>query len=132
MTHPFDVKHQHILLWHRHLGHLSFGYMRHLFPYLFSVFKDLDFHCDTCILDKSHRVSYPLSMSKSTVPFALMHYDVLGSSPISTTSRFRWFVTFVDDCTRRTWLSMMNTKSEVFTMFKAFHKQIETQFYAKI
>ncbi|XP_021819415.1 uncharacterized protein LOC110761277 [Prunus avium] len=48
-------------LWHRHLGHPSFGYMRHLFPDLSSNSCTTDFQCDTCILAKSHRASYPSS-----------------------------------------------------------------------
>ncbi|VVA38991.1 PREDICTED: Retrovirus-related Pol poly from transposon TNT, partial [Prunus dulcis] len=47
VKHPSDDKHQQIWLWHRRLGHPSFGYMRHLLPELFSVFKDSDFKCDT-------------------------------------------------------------------------------------
>ncbi|CAL8152255.1 unnamed protein product [Prunus armeniaca] len=61
VKYPSDDKHQQIWLWHRRLGHPSFGYMRHLLPELFSVFKDSDFRCDTCILAKSHRASYPLT-----------------------------------------------------------------------
>lgn len=34
---------------------------------------DFDLKCDIYILAKSHLVYYPLSMSKSDVPFALIH-----------------------------------------------------------
>ncbi|KAI5312648.1 hypothetical protein L3X38_041821 [Prunus dulcis] len=102
VKHPSDDKYRQIWLWHRRLGDPSFGYMRYLLPKLFSVFKDSDFKCDTCILAKSHRASYPLSMNKSTIPFALIHSYVWGPSPISTHSGIRWFVTFIDDCTRMT------------------------------
>jgi hypothetical protein len=35
MHHPLDNKVRQLCLWHRRLGHLSFGYMKHLFPDLF-------------------------------------------------------------------------------------------------
>ncbi|KAL6350723.1 hypothetical protein AAG906_028185 [Vitis piasezkii] len=62
-----------ILLWHRWLGHPSFGYLKLVFLALFSGLSDLDFKCETCILAKSHRVSYPLSFNKSQMPFELIH-----------------------------------------------------------
>ncbi|CAL8996783.1 unnamed protein product [Prunus brigantina] len=132
VKHSSTWKDQQLWLWHRRLGHPSFGYMKHLFPDLFSSAGTTDFQCDTCILAKSHRVSYPLSANTSGTPFALIHSDVWGPSPISTTSGFRWFITFIDDCTRMTWLFMMKNKTDVFPIFQSFHKQIETQFSTKI
>ncbi|CAL2239261.1 unnamed protein product [Prunus armeniaca] len=102
VTHSFDSKQKKIWLWHRRLGHSSFSYMKHLIPDLFSGFKDSDFTCDICILAKSHRVPYPLSTNKCTTPFTLIHFDVWGLSPITAPSSVRWFVTFIDDCTRMT------------------------------
>ncbi|RVW79276.1 Retrovirus-related Pol polyprotein from transposon TNT 1-94 [Vitis vinifera] len=78
-----------ILLWHRRLGHPSFGYLQLVFPTLFSGLSNLDFKCETCILAKSHRVSYPLSFNKSQMPFELIHSDVWGPSPKSTISGVR-------------------------------------------
>ena len=40
----------------------------------------------------------------------------------------RWFVTFVDDCTRMTWLYILKRKSDVRKVFQFFHKMINTQF----
>ena len=91
-----------IWLWHYRLGHPSFSYMKYLFPELFLNLNYSDFKCETCILAKSHRVSFPISLNKSDTPFALVHSDVWGPSPITTSSSIRWFVTFVDDCTRMT------------------------------
>ncbi|CAL8174043.1 unnamed protein product [Prunus armeniaca] len=132
VTHPFDSKQQQIWLWHRRLGHPSFSYMKHLIPYLFSGFKDSNFTCDTCILAKSHCVPYPLSTNKCTTPFTLIHSDVWGPSPITAPSGVRWFVTFIDDCTRMTWLYLLKNKNEVFSRFQSFHKQMKTQFNAQI
>jgi len=100
--HPLDNKERQLWLWHRRLGHPSFGYMKHLFPSLFSSISIIDFKCETCIMAKSHKASYPLSLNKSMVPFDLIHSDVWGPAPVSTASGIRWFVIFIDDCTRMT------------------------------
>lgn len=70
-SHGFKIRQ--IWLWHRRLGHLSFRYLRHLFPDLFSNVEISELTYDTCILAKSHRLTYPLSMNKSDTPFALIH-----------------------------------------------------------
>ncbi|KAL6329216.1 hypothetical protein AAG906_014826 [Vitis piasezkii] len=56
---------------------------------------------------------------------------IWGPSKVPTLSGSRWFVTFIDDCTRMTWLCLMKTKDEVNLLFKNFHKMIETQYNAK-
>ncbi|CAL2237427.1 unnamed protein product [Prunus armeniaca] len=38
--------------------------------------KQICLQCETCILAKSHRVSYPISFNKNDKPFALIHSDV--------------------------------------------------------
>ena len=62
----------------------------------------------------------------------VIHSDVWGPSKVSTLSGSRWFVTFIDACTRMTWLCLMKTKDEVNLLFQKFHKMIETQYNAKV
>jgi len=106
--------------------------MKHLFPELFSQVQHFDFQCETCTLAKSHRVTYPAHLNKKDTPFSLIHSDVWGPSPIHTISGFKWFVFFVNDCTRMTWLYLLKHKDEVFSVFKSFHVMVNTQFSAKI
>ncbi|KAL6323676.1 hypothetical protein AAG906_002143 [Vitis piasezkii] len=121
-----------IWLWHRRLGHASFGYLKKLFPSLFAKSDISGFRCDICELAKSHRASFPLILNKSPSPFMVIHSDVWGPSKVPTLSGLRWFVTFIDDCTRMTWLCLMKTKDEVNLLFQNFHKMIETQYNAKV
>jgi hypothetical protein len=72
------------------------------------------------------------SLNKSIVLFTLVHSDVRHPSSISIVSGVRWFVIFVDDCTRMTWLYLMKNKDEVFLIFQSFHAMIQTQFSAKL
>ncbi|WJZ83402.1 hypothetical protein VitviT2T_003088 [Vitis vinifera] len=121
-----------IWLWHRRLGHASFGYLKKLFPSLFAKSDISGFRYDICELAKSHRASFSLILNKSPFPFMVIHSNVWDPSKVPTLSGSRWFVTFIDDCTRMRWLCLMKTKDEVNLLFKNFHKMIETQYNAKV
>ena len=64
------------------------------FPSLFAKSDISGFRCDICELAKSHCVSFPLILNKRPFPFMVIH---------------SWFVTFIDDCTRMTWLCLMKS-----------------------
>ena len=92
----------------------------------------MDFKCDICELMKSHRISYLPSLNKSVEPFAVIHSDVWGPAKVSSFSNARYFVTFIDECTRMTWISLLRNKSEVSTTFKEFQKMVLTQYQRQI
>ena len=106
--------------------------MKKLFPSLFANFDVSSFQCDVCELVKSHRALFPLTLNKSPVPFMIIHYDVWGPSKFSTLDGSRWFVTFIDDCTRMTWVCLMKSKSEVNLLFQNFHKMVCSQYNAQV
>ncbi|CAL5350327.1 unnamed protein product [Camellia sinensis] len=121
-----------VWLWHRRLGHPSFHLLKHLFPSSFANHHVSDFLCESCQLGKQHRASFAPSLNKSLVPFSLIHSDVWGPSRVLSVKGHRWFVTFIDDFSRATWVYLMKDKSEVFSVFRTFHKMICTQFGATI
>ena len=121
-----------IWLWHRRLGHASFGYLKRLFPSLFAKFDVSSFRCEVCELAKSHRASFPLTLNKSPVPFMILHSDVWGPSKVTTLGGSRWFVTFIDDCTKMTWVCLMKSKSDVNLLFQKFCNMIRTQYNAQV
>ena len=92
-------------LWHRRLGHPSFRVMKKSMPSLFLGISESTLHCETCALAKSHRSSYPLAFHSSTMPFELIHSDLWGLSKNSTLSEMRYFVLFIDDFTRLSWVA---------------------------
>ncbi|BFG20494.1 hypothetical protein CerSpe_067680 [Prunus speciosa] len=122
---------QQIWLWHRRLGHPSFGYLKRLFPSLFRSCDESSFKCETCILAKSHRTVFPLSDSKAAKPFDLVHSDVWVPARV-TSNGFRWFVTFIDDCTRLTWVFLLKNKHDVASILPEFCTMVSTQFHAQI
>lgn len=64
--------------------------------------------------------------------FTLIHSDVWGPCMDLTPNRKRWFINFIDDDTRLTWVYLMKTKFEVENIFKNYFQMIQTQFQEKI
>ena len=121
-----------IILWHKRLGHLSFAYLKYLFPDLFKKLDCSSFQCESCHLSKSHRTTYLTQLYRASKPFYLIHSDVWGASKVTTMTEKKWFVTFIDDHTRLCWVYLMNEKSEVKSLFQDFYKMVENQFFKKI
>ncbi|KAI5352943.1 hypothetical protein L3X38_005835 [Prunus dulcis] len=132
LSEPVELVERQIWLWHKRLEHASFGYLKKLFLSLFSSLDVSSFQCDTCELAKSHCVPFPLSSNKSLVSFSLVHSNVWGPAKIATPTGARWFVTFIDDYTCMTWVSLLKTKGEVSSRFQQFYQMVEIQFHARI
>ena len=113
-------------MWHRRVGHPSLGYLKRLFPSLNNCNTSLN--CESCVLAKSHEHSYAPSLTHSIKPFVLIHSDVWGPAPGCDTHGFSYYVLFVDDCTRMSWVYFLKHKSEVFDVFVKFYHMILTQF----
>ena len=124
----FSFNKEKVWLHHRRLGHPSFRVIKIMFP---SLFKGLDvehFHCEVCELAKHKCVSFPVSNKKSPIPFYLIHSDIWGPFPIPNITGAKWFVSFIDDCTRVTWIFLLKHKSNVSTVLPNFCSMIKTQF----
>ena len=81
---------------------------------VFRPHKTLQYVCDACILAKSHKLPFSQSTYKSTRPLALIHSNVWGPAPITSHFGYSYYVIFVDDYSKYTWLFPMKKKSDVF------------------
>ena len=128
LTHRLTDKQ--IWLVHHRLGHPSIGYLHLLFPELVSSSYVLS--CETCILAKSHRHSFKLNNTREKSPFALVYSDVWGPAPVTGGQGFRYFLLFIDDFSRMTWVYLLKTKSKVFEKFSEYYCLVQTQYKSKI
>jgi hypothetical protein len=53
-------------------------------------------------------------------------------APVTSHANYKYFVTFIDDYSRFTWIYFLHSKDEVFFVFKIFYAHIQTQFSAQI
>jgi histone deacetylase 1/2 len=80
---------------------------------------------------KSHQLLYPKSTSVSTSPLELVFSDVWGPAS-SSFGRYKYYVSFIDDYSKFTWIYMLKKKSDVFQKFHDFQHHVERLFDKKI
>ncbi|XP_077217878.1 uncharacterized protein LOC143852380 [Tasmannia lanceolata] len=84
--------------------------------------------CERCALGKHQRDSFLVVKAwRALNPLQLVHSDLF--EPMQTTSigGNRYFLTFIDDYSRKTWVYFLKEKSEVFECFKIFRSLVEKQ-----
>lgn len=124
-----------LIRWHCHLGHSLFTTVNRViqqFKLPCSIeSNNVDHICDSCQKPKSHQLPYPKSTSVSTAPFALVFSDVWGPTPTSV-GRHDFYVSFIDDFSKYTWIYLLKKKSDVFQAFLDFQWYVERLFSTKI
>ena len=84
--------------------------------------------CVACQQAKSHQLPYPKSTSVSSYPLELIFSDVWGPAP-QLVGRYQYYVSFIDDFSKFTWIYLLRNRSEVFLNFQ---QHVERLFNRKI
>ena len=111
-------------LWHSRFGHLGTHYLRKLSQkemvsnFDFDHKKKINF-CEFCTMEKHHRSPFPTHSDDQDLNdvLGLIHSDVCGHLPNSLGNN-KYFVTFIDDYTRHCWVYAIQSKDQVFSVFK--------------
>jgi hypothetical protein len=90
-----------------------------------------NFICDPCLCAKSRQLLYSLSSSHASAPLGLIHSDVWGPA-IQSFGRKKYYVSFIIDYNKFTWIYLVCHKSEVFQYFLEFQSLVEHMFNHKI
>ncbi len=120
-------------LWHHRLGHPSDRVLVSALPSLSSCIfvsnKHVQHHCKHCLIGKMHKLPFAHSQFQSTQPLELVHCDVWGPAPVNSCNGYRYYLLFVDDFSRFSWLFLLKSKSEVLNTFKHFKATVENQLF---
>lgn len=124
-------------LWHRRFGHVSNSRLQLMHSKemvnglpKFPVNKEV---CGACKIGKQTRDAFPKeSQTKTKEKLEIVHTDVCGPMQTDSLDGSRYFLLFVDDFTRMSWVYFLKQKSEVFLMFKKFKALVENQSGCKI
>lgn len=96
-------------LWHLRFGHLNFGGFKELakkgmvngIPHI----DHCDKFCEGCVLGKHPRNSFSKEASyRAKKVLELVHTDICGPITPNSLGNHRYFITFMDDYSRRTWV----------------------------
>ncbi|KAE8702857.1 Detected protein of unknown function [Hibiscus syriacus] len=114
------------MLWHQKLGHVSEQGMKVLVEQkLLLVLANVSLTlCEHCITSKQHRLKFNTSNSRGKNVLELVHSDV-WQAPVTSLGGAKYFVSFIDDYSRRCWVYPIKKKSDVFSTFKNFKAWVE-------
>lgn len=83
--------------------------------------------CEHCIIGKHKRTPYKSSEAVSTGILDYVYADLWGPSKTESLERTRYFLSIMDDYSRKLWLYVLKTKDQAFSKFKMCCNQVETR-----
>lgn len=122
-------------LWHGRLGHVGQKGLEVLAKEGCidkSSSTSLDF-CEDCVIGKAHKVSFgkPKHVTKEKLDY--VHSDLWGSPNVpDSLSSCHYFISFIDDWSRKVWIYFLRTKDEAFEKFVEWKKMVEIQSERKV
>ncbi|KAL8132042.1 hypothetical protein AgCh_007799 [Apium graveolens] len=119
-------------LWHARLGHVNYDTLRHLSAkeYIPKLTIDSKHKCETCVEAKLKRSSFK-RVERNTKVLDLIHSDICDLKFAPTRGGNKYFITFIDDCTKYCYVYLLKSKDETIDKFKIY-KEVETQQTEKI
>ena len=76
---------------------------------------------------KQHRVSFSSKSKKKLKKLELVYSDVCGPMDVETLEGNKYFVTFIDDATKKVWIYLLRSNDQVFRYFLQFHAMVERE-----
>lgn len=125
-------------LWHNRYGHLNYTSLKELYSKEMVKGMKIDQNtnkqkCRSCMLGKIHTLPFPKESENSACEILeVIHTDVCGPMPIPSVGGSKYFLTFIDDKTRRIFVYFLKSKDEVISKFREFQKLVERQTGKKI
>ena len=116
-------------LWHMRLGHAGVKSLQILAKQgLLEGVKTckLDF-CEHCVKGKQTRMKFGTAIHDTKGILDYVHSDVWGPSKTASMGGKHYYVTFVDDYSRRVWVYSLKKKDEVLGCFLNWKNMVETQ-----
>ena len=102
-------------LWHKRFGHRSndvLSLLSHSFGANRGLNKVKDELCEICLRAKQTRNKFPVSKSIAKDVFDSVHCDIWGPYKTPSLCGAHYFLSIVDDASRRTWVYLMKHRTE--------------------
>ena len=117
---------------HQRLGHLSEGHLRQLQHVStgLSVKGSFQF-CEECALAKQARRNFKTRPKRTKERLGRIHLDLSGPHPVSARGE-RYFLLFLDEATRKRWVTFLKQKSDTPGAIRGFLTMMETQTGQKV
>ena len=122
-------------IWHRIIAHVHYRALPLASKAVEGLLEMQTKHecvCKGCAKGKNTKKTFPSSESKAKRILEIIHSDVCGPMSSSSLSGYVYYVSFIDDFYRKTWIYFMKNKDEVFSKIKEFKALIENHTKKKI
>jgi hypothetical protein len=118
-------------LWHRRLGHPGHEALSKLASSVPCSIEDCSDLCHACQLGRHVCLPFPVSSSRASNKFDLIHCD-LWTSPVVSVLGYKYYLVILDDCTHYLWTFPLRLKSDTFSTLARFIAYASTQFAARV
>ena len=108
-------------LWHRRIAHahyIALPIANKAIEGIPEVQAKHDGFSKGCVEGKNTKKTFPSSESKAKGILEIIHSDVCGPMSSSSLSGYVYYVSFIDNFSRKTWIYFMKSKDEVFSKFE--------------
>uniref|UniRef100_A0A1J3ITH4 Retrovirus-related Pol polyprotein from transposon TNT 1-94 n=1 Tax=Noccaea caerulescens TaxID=107243 RepID=A0A1J3ITH4_NOCCA len=83
--------------------------------------------CESCVLGKSHKQSFSKAKHTTKGILEYVHSDLWGSpSTPESLGGAKYFISFIDDYSKKLWVYFLRTKDEAFNKFKEWKEAVES------
>ncbi|GJZ53004.1 pol polyprotein [Tanacetum coccineum] len=120
-------------VWHGRLRHVNFNSLRRLIKLnsIPNFHIDSKYKCETCVEAKLTRSSFKLVKQKIK-PLDMIHTDICDLKSLPTKGVNKYFITFIDDCTKYCYVYLLKNKDEAIDKFVLYKTEVENQLGRKI
>ena len=113
-----------ISLWHQRLGHIGLNFTKRMISHGMISCKINDFQkCELCVKSKIIKKSFK-SVDRNTNLLNLIHSDICELNGMLTRCENRYFITFIDDYSRYTYVYLLKHKDEALAVFKNYKAEV--------
>ena len=88
--------------------------------------------CENCVLGKQHRLSFSTAQHSTSEILEYVHSDLWGPAKVPTHGGNNYFLSLIDDFSRKVWIYLLKSKDQAFESFKTWKKLVENQTSKKI
>jgi hypothetical protein len=119
------------MLWHQRPGHIGEkGYQlphgKGMVEGVSNLSQDFYFY-EHCVYGKHNQVRFPSCATRVEGILQLVHSDVFRPMSVTSLGKYVYYVSFMDEFSRNTWIYFFRNKSKVFDRFKYFKALVENQ-----
>lgn len=121
--------------WHRRMGHLNMTDLKKLESCAegINITKHNEIPvCTPCCEGKQTRFPFPHSGSRANASLEIIHSDLCGAMETVSLGGARYFITFIDDYTRKVYVYFLKNKLDITSTFKKFKAQVENELGKRI